>query len=86
MDLKNPKAMHAKAILFVLIGLLSFGLALAEYPTLKHAALMLLMIWAFSRAYYFAFYVLQHYIDPGFRFAGLTSAIRHVMTKRHDAE
>ncbi len=30
MDLKNPRAMYAKAILFVLIGLLCLGLALAE--------------------------------------------------------
>jgi hypothetical protein len=30
-----------------------------------------LSIWSFARAYYFAFYVIEHYVDGSYRFAGL---------------
>ena len=63
MDLKNPKAMYAKAAMFLAIGLMSFGLILAESPSFRTALLCLLMVWAFARAYYFAFYVIEKYID-----------------------
>ena len=42
------------------------------------ALLLALAIWAFCRAYYFAFYVIEHYIDPGFKFAGLWAMLRHL--------
>jgi hypothetical protein len=64
MDLKNPKWMYAKAVMFILIGAISFALVLAEFPSIKVAALLLLMIWGFSRAYYFTFYVIEKYVDP----------------------
>ncbi len=32
-------------------------------------------------AYYFAFYVIEHYVDPGYRFAGLWSFVRYVLRK-----
>lgn len=37
------------------------------------SALFVLIAWASSRAYYFAFYVVQHYVDPSLRFAGLSA-------------
>jgi hypothetical protein len=40
---------------------------------------MAVAIWAFCRAYYFAFYVIERYIDPGFRFAGLSSLVRYAL-------
>ncbi|MBI3860843.1 MAG: hypothetical protein HY290_03005, partial [Planctomycetia bacterium] len=39
-------------------------------------------IWAFARAYYFVFYVIEHYIDPGYKFAGLWSFAKYVMTRK----
>lgn len=38
---------------------------------LKVALLLLLAIWCFCRAYYFAFYVIEHHVDPNFKFSGL---------------
>ena len=58
-DLQNPKWMYLKAALFLVLGCLSIGLLLAQSPTLQTAILLLLAIWAFARAYYFAFYVIQ---------------------------
>ena len=43
--------------------------------------LLAICIWAFCRAYYFAFYVIGKYIDPGYRFSGLASAVRHLLKK-----
>ena len=47
-------------------------------------ALQMLMIWAFARAYYFAFYVIEHYIDPLHRFSGLLDFLRYVVCRRRD--
>ncbi|HVT79948.1 MAG TPA: hypothetical protein VHM90_04770 [Phycisphaerae bacterium] len=80
-DLKSSRLMLLKAILFVLIGALSTALLLWESPTLRTAALLALVIWSFARAYYFAFYVIEHYIDPTYKFAGLFSAARFLLTR-----
>lgn len=53
-----------------------------ERPTIKVAVLLVLAVWAFARAYYFAFYVVQHYADPGYRFAGLVDFARYVLRGR----
>ena len=84
MDLKNPKWMVAKAILFLLIGTVSVALVLIERPSIKVAILLALMIWSFSRAYYFAFYVIEKYIDANFRFSGLTSVVLYLIRKRRN--
>lgn len=81
-DLTNPKLLYLKAILFLVTGLLSATALLLEVFSLKNLILLALTIWCFSRAYYFAFYVVQHYIDPSFRFAGLTSVLQHVLRRR----
>jgi hypothetical protein len=62
-----------KGALFALIGTTASLLVLAELPTLKIAMLLGLAIWAFCRAYYFAFYVIEHYLDRRYRFSGLWS-------------
>jgi hypothetical protein len=78
----NPRLLYLKGGLFVLTGLLASGLLLLESPSLKVAALLIVAIWCFARAYYFAFYVVEHYADPGYRFAGLWSFARYVWARR----
>jgi hypothetical protein len=41
---------------------------------------------SFSRFYSFAFYVTEHYVDPGFRFAGLGSFVVHLFRSRKSRE
>ena len=74
--------MWVKAALFLLIGMTSSALILMEAPELHVIVLLVLAIWSFCRAYYFAFYVIEHYIDPSFRYSGLFSVIRQVWKKR----
>jgi hypothetical protein len=80
-DLKSKKLIFLKAALFVVIGVASAALLIAQNPTLQTAALLALVIWSFSRAYYFAFYVIEKYVDPGFRFAGLFDFARYLIRK-----
>lgn len=80
-DLKSPTAIWIKGGLFLFLGLMSAGLLLVQAPDLKVAVLLALTIWSFCRAYYFAFYVIEHYVDPSFRFAGLTSFVRYAWQK-----
>jgi hypothetical protein len=81
-DLTDPRWIKLKGGLFLLLGIFSALLIVLEQPSLKLAALLGLCVWAFCRAYYFAFHVLQHYVDPGFRFSGLWSAVRYLISRQ----
>ena len=81
-DIRNPKLMYVKGGLFVVAGLLSGLLLLLESPSLRTAVLLVLTVWCFCRAYYFAFYVVGKYIDPKFRFAGLGDFVRYLLRRR----
>jgi hypothetical protein len=83
-DLKNPKLIYLKGFLFLFLGATGSILLLLQAPSGRVAALLLISIWSFCRFYYFAFYVIQHYVDPGFRFAGLLDFFRYVRRKRHN--
>lgn len=72
-DLKSPTLIYAKGFLFLLTGFIAAGLLLVEAPTFRMAALLAIVIWCFCRFYYFCFYVIEHYVDPSYKFAGLTS-------------
>ena len=81
-DLTNSKTMYAKGVMFLLIGIISSVLLILEHPTVKVALLLGLAVWGFARAYYFAFYVIEKYVDPGYRFAGLWSFGRYLLTRK----
>ena len=81
-DIKSSRLLWIKGILFLLIGVVSSVLVLLESPSLKVGLLLALAVWAFCRAYYFAFYVIEHYADPGYRFAGLISFLGYALRRR----
>lgn len=81
-DLKDPRAIYFKGLLFLIGGLASAGLLLCYSPSLKVAALLAISIWCFARFYYFAFYVIQHYVDGDYRFAGLCSFLAYAFRRR----
>jgi len=80
-DLVNPRLIKFKGLLFLLMGVVSALLLVLENPTLKSGLLLTLCVWAFCRAYYFAFYVIEHYVDAGYRFAGLWSFLVYLVRK-----
>jgi hypothetical protein len=81
-DLRDPRLLYAKGVLFLLGGFLAAGLLLAEAPSWRVAVLLAIAVWCFARAYYFAFYVIEHYIDPSYKFAGLTDFLRYLLRRR----
>ena len=80
-DLASPKWMYLKAALFLVIGCTGATLIVAERPRFRTVMLLALTIWAMCRAYYFAFYVIEHYIDPHFKYSGLVSAVRYLVKR-----
>jgi hypothetical protein len=80
-DLQNPRWMYVKAALFIVIGLTASGLIIGANPTVQTSILLILTIWSFCRAYYFAFYVIERYVDGSFKFSGLTSVLAHLWSR-----
>ncbi|MEZ0230134.1 MAG: hypothetical protein ACAI25_16040 [Planctomycetota bacterium] len=80
-DIKSPQLLYAKGALFVVLGLLASATLLWIAPDLRVAALLAVAVWAFARAYYFAFYVIEHYVDPTFKFAGLGSFVAYLVKR-----
>lgn len=80
-DIASPRLLYFKGGLFLLSGLMAAVLLWLEAPTLKTAALLCLAVWCFARAYYFAFYVIEHYVDPSYRFAGLGSFAAYTLSR-----
>jgi len=83
-DLSDPRWIKLKGVLFLLLGLASAVLLWMEHPTGKVALLLAIVVWSFCRAYYFAFYVIEHYVDPGYHFSGLGSFLRYFFQKKRD--
>jgi hypothetical protein len=81
-DITSVRWIKIKGILFLVGGILSFGLIVFERPQIKDVLLLCLTVWCFCRFYYFAFYVIEHYVDPGYRFSGLWSFARYFFQRR----
>jgi hypothetical protein len=81
-DLADPRWIKFKGVLFVVVGALAAALLLMELPSWRTAVLLVIAIWCFCRAYYFAFYVIEKYVDPNFRFSGIGSAVRYLLRKQ----
>ena len=79
---QEPPDSLAKRCLFLLIGVVSSVLLFLDAPTVRTLLLLALIIWGFCRAYYFAFYVIEHYVDARFRFSGLVSFVAYAFRKR----
>jgi hypothetical protein len=81
-DLTSGTAIYLKGFAFLGIGLIATVLLLIENWNVKTALLLGIIIWSFCRFYYFAFYVIEHYVDGQFRFAGLIDFLRYLLGKR----
>ena len=81
-DLKNSRIIIAKGFLFLVTGCIAVGLLIVDHPNVRTGLLLVITVWSFCRFYYFAFYVIQHYVDPSYRFSGLTSFLRYLLNRR----
>ncbi len=80
-DIKSPRVLYLKGALFLLLGVMAAANLLLLHPEPQVIGSLLLAIWAFSRAYYFAFYVVHHYVDDSYHFAGLWDFARYLLGK-----
>ena len=81
-DITSPTWLYIKGALFLATGVLASVLLLVESPTFQTAVLLGIAVWSFCRLYYFAFYVIEHYVDPAYKFAGLTDFARYILRGR----
>ena len=80
-DLKDARLIYLKGFLFLLGGSLASFLLLVEHFSFRTAILLGLAIWCSARFYYFAFYVIEHYVDGEYHFAGLWSFLCFVLSR-----
>ena len=78
-DLTDPRWMYLKAVLFGVAGLACVAGILVEHFEWRTALFLFIAIWSFCRLYYFAFYVIEKYIDPSYKFAGLRSFLLYLL-------
>lgn len=80
-DISNKYVIYLKGFLFLLAGILAFGIIFLENRNFKTAILLIIAIWAFCRFYYFLFYVIEKYVDEKFKFSGIISALRYLLKR-----
>ncbi len=80
-DIKNHKLMYLKVILFLLILIISVIEILFTTRDFKTGILLILIIWASARIYYFMFYVIESYIDTDYKFSGIIAFIQYLIRK-----
>jgi hypothetical protein len=78
----SPGWIKIKGILFLLMGIVSASLLILECPTLRTGLLLGVTVWSFCRFYYFAFYVMERYVDPSYRFAGLLGFAGYLLSRK----
>jgi hypothetical protein len=83
-DLTDARWIKLKGFLFLMVGTLAVALVLIEHPDIKTALLLGIAVWCFCRFYYSALYVIERYVDPGYRFSGLWSFARYLFANRRD--
>ena len=81
-NIADPFWIKVKGILFLILGTLASILLVLELPSLKVVVLLAIAIWSFCRFYYFAFYVMEKYVDPTYRYSGLLDLARYLIRRR----
>ncbi len=78
-DITSARLIKIKGLLFLMVGSSASALVVLDHPTVRTVVLLAVAIWCFCRFYYFAFYVIEHYVDARFRFSGLWSFARYLL-------
>ncbi|HEY4260401.1 MAG TPA: hypothetical protein VGM98_09580 [Schlesneria sp.] len=81
-DLKDPRLIYLKGFLFLMCSITASGTLLLENLSIRNAILLAIAIWCSARFYYFMFYVIEHYVDGQYRFAGLWSFLVYLFRSR----
>ena len=85
-DLTSSFWFKFKGLMFLVIGIAAAVLIFLDNPTWRTGVLLAVAIWSFCRFYYFAFYVIEKYVDPGYKFSGLWSFACYLFKNRRRKE
>jgi len=80
-DLTSAFWIKLKGLLFLVIGIAAAAFIYLDNPKWQTAFFLAVAIWSFCRFYYFAFYVIEKYVDPGYKFSGLFSFLRYLLKR-----
>jgi hypothetical protein len=83
-DLESKRWIVAKGVMFLAIAIASAALVLLEAPSPRVAVLLAVLAWGSCRFYYFLFYVLEKYVDPTMRYAGLLDLLMGMRWRRRN--
>lgn len=81
-DLKSKSLIVLKGLLFLFMALMCAVILIAQSPTLTTVLLLALLIWSSCRFYYFLFYVLEKYVNPTMRYAGILDLLQGMKKRR----
>lgn len=81
-DLQDARWIHIKGWLFLAVAALAAAAVLIPAFSWQNLLLMSIALWAACRWYYYMFYVVEKYVDPSYRFAGLGDFLRYLLKKR----
>ena len=74
-NLKSKKLIVLKGVLFLLILCAAIATIVVLTRDWLISALLIMVIWSSMRFYYFLFYVLERYVDPRLKYAGVFSLL-----------
>ncbi len=80
-DLSNPFWIKLKGILFLIIGIVAVVLIFLDSLRWQTGGLLAVAVWSFCRFYYFAFYVIEKYVDRNYKFSGLISFLKYLLRR-----
>lgn len=81
-DLSSKSLIVLKGLLFAGIAGICCTILVVQSPNLTTCLLLVLLIWSACRCYYFLFYVLEKYVDPTMRYAGLLDLLLGMRQRR----
>ncbi len=81
-DLRSKNLIVLKGLLFLLMIVLAAGAIFYFAPSWRTLVLLLVLIWASARFYYFLFYVLYAYVDSRYKYAGIVALLKSLARKQ----
>ncbi|WP_309386979.1 hypothetical protein [Cerasicoccus frondis] len=80
----SPRWIFVKAALFAVILLMSSLIVVLDARIWVRAVVIMAVIWSAARIYYFMFYVIEHYVDSSYRFAGIVDCLKYLWRRKQE--
>jgi len=78
-DLKSKKLIVLKGLLFLSIIVVASVTIFCLAPDWRTLVLLIVLIWASARFYYFLFYVLHAYVDSRYKYSGIVALVKSLV-------